>query len=133
MVTDGIAHATCATAYLAEVVQARLVQLDICLEEAALDLGARPLRVFFAITLPLIWPAVAGGWLLAFTLSFDDLVVASFNSGPGATTLPMALFSAVRLGVSPQIHALATILRSADRRVGTEGVATCRTRGGPYP
>ena len=74
-----------------------------------MDLGARPLKVARVITLPLIWPAMAAGWLLAFTLSFDDLVIASFTSGPGATTLPMEVFSSVRLGVSPQINALATI------------------------
>jgi putrescine transport system permease protein len=109
MVTVVIAHATFAIAYVAVVVQARLSQLDRSLEEAAADLGARPVRIFLSVTLPLIWPAVAGGWLLAFTLSFDDLVVASFTTGPGATTLPIAVFSAVRLGVSPQINALATV------------------------
>src|SRR3546814_10968496 len=91
MVTIVIAHTTFATAYLAVVVQARLVQLDIGLEEAALDLGARPLRVFFAITLPLLWPAVAGWWLLAFTPSFDHLVVACFHPRPGPGNLPRAL------------------------------------------
>lgn len=109
MTTVVIAHATFALAYVAVVVQARLVQFDRSLEEAAADLGAGPLRTFLTITLPLIWPAVAAGWLLAFTLSFDDLVVASFVTGPGATTLPIAVFSAVRLGVSPQINALATV------------------------
>ncbi|MGE4418126.1 MAG: ABC transporter permease subunit, partial [Marinobacterium sp.] len=80
------------------------------LEEAALDLGARPLKVFFSITLPIIAPSLIAGWLLAFTLSLDDLVVASFVSGPGATTLPMVVYSSVRLGVSPEINALATII-----------------------
>jgi putrescine transport system permease protein len=91
------------------VVQSRLGQLDLSLEEAALDLGARPWKVVALVTVPQIWPAMLAGWLLAFTLSFDDLVVASFTSGPGATTLPMEVFSSVRLGVSPQINALATI------------------------
>jgi putrescine transport system permease protein len=84
--------------------------MDRSLEEAALDLGARPLTVFFTITLPLIAPALVAGWLLAFTLSMDDLVIASFVSGPGSTTLPMVVYSSVRLGVSPQINALATII-----------------------
>tara|TARA_R110002095_G_scaffold215570_2_gene210173 strand:+ start:414 stop:782 length:369 start_codon:yes stop_codon:yes gene_type:complete len=97
-------------AYVTVVVRSRLAHLDPSLEEAAMDLGARPLRVFFVITLPLIAPALAAGWLLAFTLSMDDLVVASFVSGPGATTLPMVVYSSVRLGVSPQINALATLI-----------------------
>jgi len=84
--------------------------MDTSIEEAALDLGARPVKVFFAITLPMIAPALAAGWLLAFTLSMDDLVIASFVSGPGSTTLPMVVYSSVRLGVSPQINALATII-----------------------
>jgi len=96
-------------AYVAVVVQSRLAGFDESLEEAAMDLGARPFKVFFIITLPLIFPAVVSGWLLAFTLSLDDLVIASFVSGPGSTTLPMVIFSSVRLGVSPQINALATI------------------------
>ena len=90
--------------------QSRLVRLDPSLEEAALDLGAWPWKVFFVITLPLIAPALAAGWLLAFTLSLDDLVIASFTSGPGASTLPMVVYSSVRLGVSPEINALATVL-----------------------
>ncbi|VAW20926.1 Putrescine transport system permease protein PotI (TC 3.A.1.11.2) [hydrothermal vent metagenome] len=105
-----IAHATFGAAYVAVVVQSRLVDMDISIEEAALDLGARPLRVFFDITLPIISPALISGWLLAFTLSLDDLVVASFVSGPGSSTLPMVIFSKVRLGVSPDINALATII-----------------------
>ncbi len=105
-----IAHATFGAAYVAVVVQSRLVDMDISIEEAALDLGARPLRVFFDITLPVISPALISGWLLAFTLSLDDLVVASFVSGPGSSTLPMVIFSKVRLGVSPDINALATII-----------------------
>jgi putrescine transport system permease protein len=108
--TITIAHVTFCMAYVAVVVRARLVQLDPALEEAALDLGARPAKVFFVITLPIIAPALAAGWLLAFTLSLDDLVIASFVSGPGATTLPMVIYSSVRLGVSPQINALATVI-----------------------
>jgi putrescine transport system permease protein len=109
VLTITIAHATLGLAFVAVVVQARLAAFDRSLEEAALDLGARPWKVYATITLPLIAPAVATGWLLAFTLSLDDLVLASFTSGPAATTLPMVIFSAVRLGVSPQINALATI------------------------
>ena len=108
--TITIAHISFSLAYVAVVVRSRLVQLDPTLEEAAADLGARPLRVYMAITLPLIAPALVSGWLLAFTLSLDDLVIASFVSGPGATTLPMAVYSSVRMGVSPQINALATLL-----------------------
>ncbi len=104
-----IAHATFSMAYVTVIVQSRLAHMDRSLEEAALDLGARPLRVFFTITLPMIAPALAAGWLLAFTLSMDDLVIASFVSGPGSTTLPMVVYSSVRLGVSPQINALATL------------------------
>jgi putrescine transport system permease protein len=104
-----IAHVTLGLAYVAVIVEARLAAFDRSLEEAALDLGARPMTVFFAITLPLITPALLAGWLLAFTLSLDDLVIASFTSGPSATTLPMVIFSSVRLGVSPQINALATL------------------------
>jgi putrescine transport system permease protein len=105
-----LAHMTFAMAYVTVVVRSRLAHLDNSLEEAAMDLGARPVKVFFAITLPIIAPALVAGWLLAFTLSLDDLVVASFVSGPGATTLPMVVYSSVRLGVSPQINALATII-----------------------
>ncbi len=105
-----IAHMTFTLAFVAVVVEARLSAFDMSLEEAALDLGARPLKVFFVITLPLISPALVAGWLLAFTLSLDDLVITSFVSGPASTTLPMVIFSSVRLGVSPQINALATIL-----------------------
>jgi putrescine transport system permease protein len=105
-----IAHATYGAAFVAVVVEARLRALDPAIEEAALDLGAAPLRAFLHVTLPLLWPAVAAGWLLAFTLSLDDLVITSFVSGPGATTLPMLVYASVRLGLSPQINALATIL-----------------------
>jgi putrescine transport system permease protein len=97
-------------AYVTVVVQSRLTTFDESLEEAAMDLGARPAKVFFVITLPIILPAIISGWLLAFTLSWDDLVITSFVSGPGSTTLPMLIFSKVRLGVSPEINALATIM-----------------------
>jgi putrescine transport system permease protein len=110
MTTIIIAHVTFCLAYVAVVVQSRLAGLDRDLEEAAMDLGARPVRVFFDITVPVIAPALVAGWLLAFTLSLDDLVVASFVTGPGASTLPMVIFSKVRLGVSPDINALATII-----------------------
>jgi len=108
--TITIAHITFSTAYVTVIVQSKLSGMDQSLEEAAMDLGARPWKVFLLITLPLIAPALAAGWLLAFTLSLDDLVIASFVSGPGATTLPMVVYSSVRLGVSPQINALATII-----------------------
>ncbi|MCR6630838.1 MAG: ABC transporter permease subunit [Magnetospirillum sp.] len=108
--TIAIAHTTVGMAYATVVVRSRLAQMDESLEEAALDLGARPLKVFFLITLPVIAPSLAAGWLLAFTLSLDDVVVAQFVSGPGATTLPIEVFSSVRLGVSPQVNALGTII-----------------------
>ncbi|HEU4531945.1 MAG TPA: ABC transporter permease subunit [Steroidobacteraceae bacterium] len=108
--TMTIAHITFSMAYVTVVVQSRLTTFDESLEEAAMDLGARPAKVFLVITLPIILPAIISGWLLAFTLSWDDLVISSFVSGPGSTTLPMLIFSKVRLGVSPEINALATIL-----------------------
>jgi len=108
--TITIAHITFSLAYVTVVVQSRLSTFDESLEEAAMDLGARPAKVFFVITLPIILPAIISGWLLAFTLSWDDLVISSFVSGPGATTLPMLIFSKVRLGVSPEINALATLM-----------------------
>jgi len=108
--TVTIAHITFASAYVAVVVQSRLADFDRSLEEAALDLGARPWQAFLLITLPLIAPALAAGWLLAFTLSLDDLVIASFTSGPGASTLPMVVFSALRLGLTPELFALATVI-----------------------
>jgi putrescine transport system permease protein len=108
--TITIAHTTFAMAYVAIIVQSRLAAMDESLEEAAMDLGGRPLRVVFDITLPLIAPAMIAGWLLAFTLSLDDLVIASFVSGPGSNTLPMYIFSKVKLGVSPDINALATLI-----------------------
>lgn len=110
MVTIWIAHTTFCSAYVAVVVSARLREVDRSIEEAAMDLGCTPLKTFFVITLPVITPALISGWLLAFTLSLDDLVIASFVSGPGATTLPMVVFSSVRMGVSPKINALATLI-----------------------
>jgi putrescine transport system permease protein len=108
--TITLAHITFSAAFVTVVVQSRLSQFDISLEEAAMDLGARPWKVFLLITLPIIAPSLLAGWLLAFTLSLDDLVIASFAAGPGATTLPMVVYSSVRLGVSPQINALATLI-----------------------
>lgn len=108
--TITIAHTTFAMAYVAVIVQSRLAAMDESLEEAAMDLGGRPFRVMLDITLPLIAPAMVAGWLLAFTLSLDDLVIASFVSGPGGNTLPMLIFSKVKLGVTPDINALATVI-----------------------
>jgi putrescine transport system permease protein len=105
-----LAHATFAMAYVALVVQARVAGMDPAVEDAAADLGAPPRVVLARITLPLIAPAIVAGWLLAFVLSLDDLVIASFTSGPQATTLPMAIFSSIRLGVSPKVNALSTLL-----------------------
>lgn len=108
--TITIGHATIAIAYVILIVRARLADFDTAIEEAAMDLGAKPLTVFLRITLPNIMPAIASGGLLAFTLSFDDVILASFLSGPGSTTLPMVIFSSVRFGVSPEINAIATLL-----------------------
>ncbi|MCQ8780779.1 ABC transporter permease [Mangrovibrevibacter kandeliae] len=105
-----LAHITCTMCFVTVVVQSRLVSFDRSLEEAAQDLGCPPWKAFFLVTLPVIWPAVAAGWMLTFTLSLDDLVIASFTSGPGATTLPMKIYSQVRLGVTPEINAVCTIL-----------------------
>ena len=110
MSTIMIAHVTLTACYVTVVVRSRMASLDDSLEEAAMDLGARPWRVFFLITLPLVAPALLAGWLLAFTLSLDDLVIASFTSGPGASTLPMLIYSKVKLGVTPEINALATLI-----------------------
>ncbi len=110
VLTITIAHVTFAMAYVTVIVQSQLAGFDDSLEEAAMDLGARPAKVFFRITLPLILPAIASGWLLAFTLSWDDLVISQFVAGPGSSTLPMVIFSKMRLGVSPDVNALATIL-----------------------
>jgi len=105
-----LAHATFCMAYVTVVVSSRLGELDLSLEEAAMDLGATPARVFFDITLPIIAPALISGWLLSFTLSLDDLVIASFVSGPGSSTLPIVIFSKMKLGVSPDINALASVI-----------------------
>jgi len=110
VVTIVLAHTTFAMCYVSVVVTSRLVTFDRSLEEAALDLGCTPFDAFRSVTLPIIAPAVISGWLLAFTLSLDDLVIASFTSGPSSTTLPIKIFSAVRLGVSPEINALSTIM-----------------------
>ncbi|GAC1331870.1 MAG: ABC transporter permease subunit [Beijerinckiaceae bacterium] len=107
------AHATFTMCFVALIVQTRLAGFDRALEEAAMDLGAGPVRTFLTITLPLISPAVVTGFLLAFTLSLDDLVIASFTAGPGSTTLPMRVYSQVRLGVSPEINAISTLLLAA--------------------
>ncbi|MFU1478565.1 ABC transporter permease [Roseovarius sp. C7] len=110
VMTIVLAHTTFAMCYVSVVVSSRLVSFDRSLEEAALDLGCTPFEAFRLVTLPIIAPAVISGWLLAFTLSLDDLVIASFTAGPSATTLPIKIFSAVRLGVSPEINALSTIM-----------------------
>ncbi len=108
--TITIAHVTFSMAYVTVIIQSRLANFDESLEEAAMDLGARPATVFFRITLPLIMPAIVSGWLLSFTLSWDDVVISQFVAGPSSTTLPMVIFSKVRLGVSPDVNALATLM-----------------------
>ena len=108
--TITIAHTTLIMCFVTVIVQSRLVSFDRSLEEAAMDLGCPPLKTFLTVTLPLIWPAVAAGWMLAFSLSLDDLVIASFTTGPGATTLPIRIYSEVRLGVKPEINAVCTIM-----------------------
>jgi putrescine transport system permease protein len=108
--TVTIAHTTLTMCFVAVVVQSRLTSLDRSLEEAAMDLGCNPLRAFIAVTLPLILPAIAAGWMLAFTLSLDDLVIASFTTGPGSATLPIRIYSEVRLGVKPEINAICTLV-----------------------
>jgi putrescine transport system permease protein len=115
--TVAIAHTTMAMCFVAVIVQARLVDFDRDLEDAALDLGATPVGAFVAVTLPLILPAIAAGWMLAFALSLDDLVIASFTTGPGATTLPIRIYSEVRLGVKPEMNAICSIM------VGVVGIA----------
>ncbi|MCH8532922.1 MAG: ABC transporter permease subunit [Saccharospirillum sp.] len=110
MLTIWLAHTTFCVAYSTVVISSRLREMDQSLEEAALDLGATPLKAFFLVTLPVISPAIISAWLLSFTLSLDDVVIASFVTGPGATTLPIEVFSQVKLGVSPKINALATII-----------------------
>ena len=130
--TITLAHVSVSLSYVAVVIEARLADAGTELEEAAMDLGASPVRAFFLVTLPLLAPALLSGWLLAFTLSLDDLVVATFVSGPGATTLPMVVFSALRLGVTPELNALATVILAVvtlalggawwlQRRVGRSG------------
>lgn len=109
VLTIWVGHVTLCTAYVTVVIRSRLVEMDRSLEEAAMDLGARPLKIFFVITLPLILPALASGFLLSFTLSLDDLVMTAFLSGPGSTTLPQLIFSRVRLGLNPEINALGTL------------------------
>jgi len=108
--TIAIAHVTLTLSYVTVIVQSRLSTMDESIEEAAMDLGARPFKVFLLITMPIIAPAIVSGWLLAFTLSLDDLVIATFTAGPSTNTLPMMIFSKVRLGVTPEINALATIM-----------------------
>jgi putrescine transport system permease protein len=115
--TVAIAHTTMAMCFVTVIVQSRLVDFDTSLEEAAMDLGASPLRTFLSVTLPLILPAIAAAWMLAFALSLDDLVIASFTTGPGATTLPIRIYSEVRLGVKPEMNAVCSIM------VGVVGVA----------
>jgi putrescine transport system permease protein len=115
--TVAIAHTTMAMCFVTIIVQSRLVDFDMSLEEAAMDLGASPLRTFLSVTLPLILPAIAAAWMLAFALSLDDLVIASFTTGPGATTLPIRIYSEVRLGVKPEMNAVCSIM------VGVVGVA----------
>lgn len=110
MTTVIIAHTTFTLSYIAVVMRSRFLVLDLSLEEAAQDLGAKPLKVFFVITLPIVLPAIVSGWLLGFTISLDDLVITAFTNGPGTTTLPQVVFSKVRLGLDPKINALATII-----------------------
>lgn len=110
LLTIWIAHTTFCVAYSTVVISSRLREMDQSLEEAALDLGATPIRAFFLVTLPIIAPSILSAWLLSFTLSLDDVVIASFVTGPGATTLPIEVFSSVKLGVTPKINALATII-----------------------
>jgi putrescine transport system permease protein len=108
--TIALAHTTLTMCFVAVVVHARLLDFDLSLEEAAMDLGCPPLRTFLTVTLPLITPAIVSGWMLAFTLSLDDLVIASFTTGPGATTLPIRIYSEVRLGVKPEVNAVSTVM-----------------------
>ena len=127
ILTITISHITFAGAFVAVIVSSRLRDMDLSIEEAAMDLGARPLKVFFVIVLPIIAPALVSGALLAFTLSMDDLVITSFVAGPGSTTLPMKVFSAVRLGISPKINAIGTfIVLTAASIVITMGVVSNR-------
>ena len=125
--TVTIAHTTVTLSFVTVVVQSRLLNFDRSLEEAAMDLGCPPLKTFLTVTLPLIFPAIAAGWMLAFVLSFDDLVIASFSTGPGATTLPMRIYSEVRLGVKPEINAVCTIM-IAVVAIGVVGAALVNRR-----
>jgi putrescine transport system permease protein len=130
--TITIAHVTFSMAYVVVVVRSRLAAMDESLEEAAMDLGGRPVAVFFDITVPMLLPALISGWLLAFTLSLDDLVISSFVSGPGATTLPMFIFAKVRLGVTPDINAITTIIiLMVAVAVGTAAVLSSRRTSAP--
>lgn len=131
--TVTLAHTTFSMCFVAVVVQSRLLSFDISLEEAALDLGAPPLKAFLLVTLPIIFPAVAAGWMLAFTLSLDDLVIASFTSGPGATTLPMQIYSQVRLGVTPEINAVSTLMIGVVALVVLVTTALTKTRAAHLP
>jgi len=108
--TVTVAHTSLTMCFVTIIVRSRLLHFDPSLEEAALDLGCPPMKTFFSVTVPLILPALASGWMLAFTLSLDDLVIASFTTGPGATTLPIRIYSEIRLGVKPQINAICTIM-----------------------
>jgi putrescine transport system permease protein len=130
--TITIAHITFSMAYVVVVVRSRLAAMDETLEEAAMDLGGRPVAVFFDITVPMLLPALVSGWLLAFALSLDDLVISSFVSGPGATTLPMLIFAKVRLGVTPDINAITTII-IALVAVAVATAATITGRRRPEP
>ena len=126
--TVSIAHTTLTMCFVAVIVQSRLVEFDRSLEEAAMDLGCPPLRTFLTVTLPLVFPAIAAGWMLAFSLSLDDLVIASFTTGPGATTLPIRIYSEVRLGVKPEVNAVCTIM-IAVVAVGTIAASLLSKRG----
>jgi putrescine transport system permease protein len=126
--TISIAHTTLTLCFVTVIVQSRLVSFDRSLEEAAMDLGCPPLKTFLTITLPLILPAIAAGWMLAFSLSLDDLVIASFTTGPGATTLPIRIYSEVRLGVKPEINAVCTIM-IALVAIGTIAASLMAKRG----
>jgi putrescine transport system permease protein len=126
--TVSMAHTTVTLCFVAVIVQSRLLTFDGTLEEAAMDLGCPPLKTFLTITLPLIFPAIAAGWMLAFTLSLDDLVIASFTTGPGATTLPLRIYSEVRLGVKPEINAVCTVMIAAVA-VGIVAAALFSKRG----
>jgi putrescine transport system permease protein len=129
--TVTLAHTTLTMCFVTVVVQSRLVALDRSLEEAAMDLGCPPLQAFLAVTLPLILPAVAAGWMLAFTLSLDDLVIASFTTGPGSSTLPIRIYSEVRLGVKPEINAICTLLIAAVALVITAASLVGKLTGRP--